>query len=571
MATKTTDALIKDKYTNVPPGEIEVSHNFYYDQMKMDNDLLSKYRDYDRMDEEVIEIASTLDIYADNAVAGGNNLNKEFLVVLNNKNEKAQKIIDGLEKTDIHDITWHIARNVLKYGNYFVELVPRGDTVVRFKELPVAEMRLRKDEYGRLKSIVQKQDGSMGGVKEIELDIWKCVHFSMNRPYTYGNSILKSLRRISRQLRLTEDSIVLARLFKASQKIIYKIDVTGMAPAEALAYVKKWKQSMRRKKVMNPLTGEISEDYNPLRDEEDIFLPVKQNSATDVTPLEGDANISDIKDIELLQNRLFSGLKIPKAYLGFEGDTHNRNVITALDIQFARQVRRLQKVLEKGLRHIYDIAFILAGINPEDIDYKIIFPTISTIDALTEWQVNQTKLMTAQLVLGLGISLPDEWILSSLLGLPKSEVEQIIKYTKQVEKEQAAADAQMQADQAIQQQPGGQPGAQPGVAPNPAQPTNTGAGAGGGEGSYALSPEDMDRLNSTSNEDYSLTPDDMSRLNMEGSPAVQSLLKSLVSSNRNIQSLLEDTQSLISWKLDWTMAQNQVAALNTNNQRFNQR
>jgi hypothetical protein len=516
-----TDATFKEKYTNIPPGEIELTSNYYYQAMQIEQDLLSKYKEFTAMDDELIEVTSALDIYADNAVSGGTNLEKEFTVVLAKPDKKIQTIIDDIDKTELKDVIWNIARSTLKYGNWFVEVVPKDDKLLRFKELPVEEMRLRKDEYGRLKDIVQKQATG----KEIPIDIWKCVHFSMNRPYSYGTSILNRLRRISRQLRLCEDALVIARLTKATQKIIYKIDVTGMNSIEALAYIKKWKASMRKKRILNPITGEIVNDYNPLRDEEDIFLPVRSQSATDVTPLPGDANISDIADISFLQNRLFAGLKIPKAYMGFEGDTHNRNVITALDIQFARQVRRLQKVLEKGLRHIYDIAFILAGYNPEEIEYKITFPVISTIDALTEWQVNQTKLMTAQLILGMGISLPDEWILSNLLGLPKSEVETIVNYTKETEKLQKEEEAAQGVLQGIT-------GEQTTAQTTPAS-----------EQSNTLTPEDLERLQQS-----------------EGNASFK-LLAEILRSNKKLQNLMEDTHFLINWKMDYLAAQDNLTKM----------
>lgn len=570
--------VFKEKYVNTPPGEITVSSSFYYDEMKLDQDLMAKYKDYDKMDEEVIEVSSALDVYADNAVAGGNNLEKEYLVVLGKANPQAQKIIDDLDKTEIKDVIWNIARSTMKYGNWYVEMVVKDDKLVRFKELPVTAMRLNKDEYGRLKNIVQKStDGSTK--KDIPIDIWKCVHFSMNRPYTYGSSTLGRIRRLARQLRMCEDALVMARLSKASRKIIYKVDVTGMNGSEAALYVKKWKANMRKKRVMNPITGEMIEDYNPLRDEEDIFLPVRQNSSTDVTPLEGDANISDIADINFLQNRLFAGLKLPKAYLGFEGDTHNRNVITALDIQFARQVRRLQKVLEKGLRHIYDVAFILGGFNPDEVDYKIIFPTISTIDALTEWQVNQTKLMTAQLLLGMGISLPDEWVLGTLLGLPKSEVETISAYTKKTIKEQEVLDAKQKEED--QQNMLMQQAAAQGTLPPPTAPTPSGLAAPedyqltpddtaninsvdnipqGGQDYTTLSPEDQAKIDSVDTPEYKLSPDDIKKLNMENS-ATNNLLMHLLHSNNRLQDLVEDTRLLVTWKLDYEQAQNQIDKL----------
>jgi len=151
---------------------------------------------------------------------------------------------------------------------------------------------------------------------------------------------------------------------------------------------------------------------------------------------------------------------------------------------------------------------------------------------LTEWQVNQTKLMTAQLLLGMGVSLPDEWILGTLLGLPKSEVDAIVKYTDQITKQQ-------EKEAAEQPQPGQEGGAgttgQQGLInqPSPEPETTTG-----------MTPEDQQKVDQ-----------------LFASENPTAMLLQLVKSNARMQSLLENTVDLIEWKMNWVTAQQQIDSL----------
>jgi hypothetical protein len=99
--------------------------------------------------------------------------------------------------------------------------------------------------------------------------------------------------------------------------------------------------------------------------------------------------------VKYFLSKLFAALTIPKAYLGYDEGMAGR-VITQLDIQFARSVRRIQWFLSQGIRHIMDVQLMLAGIDPRNVEYDIIFPLVGAEDELQRWQIQQLRLGVRQ-------------------------------------------------------------------------------------------------------------------------------------------------------------------------------
>jgi hypothetical protein len=59
-------------------------------------------------------------------------------------------------------------------------------------------------------------------------------------------------------------------------------------------------------------------------------------------------------------------------------------------------VRRIQWFLSQGIRHIMDVQLMLAGIDPRNVEYDIIFPLVGAEDELQRWQIQQLRLGVAR-------------------------------------------------------------------------------------------------------------------------------------------------------------------------------
>jgi hypothetical protein len=212
-------------------------------------------------------------------------------------------------------------------------------------------------------------------------------------------------------------------------------------------------------------------DAPPLPDE-DIGIPTGENSKADVKPISGDPNITRIDDITYLQNKFLMACTMPKAYVSLEEGVAGKSVIGTIDVQFARQVRRLQGSLKPGLKRYYELVFTLAGIDHSAFEWEIVFPELATVDEQLKWQTMMVKSQVAQiLAVNIG-AVNQDYVLRELLDFDDEDMK---KYATKV----------LPMDQ-------GQGGQAPGQ-PNPAQPGYGGDPGGPAPQSQVNLPTEMIR------------------------------------------------------------------------------
>jgi hypothetical protein len=84
-----------------------------------------------------------------------------------------------------------------------------------------------------------------------------------------------------------------------------------------------------------------------------------------IETLPGAQNLAEIADIEYIQKKLVTALRIPKAYLGFEEAVGDGKNLSLLDIRFARTINRIQKCMIAELNKIAIIHLFLLGFEDE--------------------------------------------------------------------------------------------------------------------------------------------------------------------------------------------------------------
>lgn len=433
--------------------------DFYYQKIAMERTRLAGYLDYELMDNEHPELSSALDIYSDNSIAGEESEDQRFAI--DSEDEKVKEVLEDINKrTRIDQEIWPLTRDLCKYGDEFEEIVVNSaGLVVRIKALPQNTMYRNEDPYGRL--VVERafeQKNNTGKVV-VQFEPWQIAHFRnrTSRKGQYGKSILAPARRLFKQLQMMEDGMVIGRLSRAHMRYVYKIDVGEMAPPEAEAHVESVKRRVKKKRRLNPMTGKFDVTTNPMSAEEDLFVGVRQGSPAGVDRLEGQSRLGEIKDVEYFQNKMFTVIKVPKSYLGLERDVNAKATLTNQDVQFARTIRRIQKVgLQNGLKKIYDIGLLLQGYDLTKVEYEILFPAIKTIDEVQKWQVEKAKAEVAK-IYGVDVNvLTDDFILSYFLGLTDEEIKELgVDKEKESEKAKKAAEAELAAKLAMTPSPPG--------------------------------------------------------------------------------------------------------------------
>ncbi|KKK80856.1 hypothetical protein LCGC14_2819310, partial [marine sediment metagenome] len=320
------------------------------------------------------------------------------------------------------------AREIALGGEHFDEIVyDTSGFLSRWKPLPTPSMIRNTTEFG-----VLPQEEAFSQVNDANQDVlnfadWQVVHYRLlRRPDDdYGTGLLYPIRRLSKRLRLAEDALLITRLTRAHKKLVFEIPVDNMAPAERRKYINDVKREYRKRRVVNPRTQRLDLENNPLAAEDDIFLGSTKDNKVEVKEIAADPSVGTINDIEFWQNKLFSALMVPKAYLGLERDINAKATLTEQDVQFSRTVHRVQMALQEGLQDLFDRALILAGFNPDEVEYTLAFPAISLIDELRNWEIESLKIQIAAEYKDL-IRPSDRWILINLLGFSTTEADSII-------------------------------------------------------------------------------------------------------------------------------------------------
>ena len=118
-----------------------------------------------------------------------------------------------------------------------------------------------------------------------------------------------------------EDAMLVYRVIRSPERRVFYIDIGNIPPENVSDYMNQAKDSLKRQAIIDKNNGKVDLRYNPYSVDEDYFIPVRGGeSGTRIETLAGGTNTTAIEDVEYIQKKLFSALKIPKAYLGYDED-----------------------------------------------------------------------------------------------------------------------------------------------------------------------------------------------------------------------------------------------------------
>jgi hypothetical protein len=185
---------------------------------------------------------------------------------------------------------------------------------------------------------------------------------------SYLHKAIKSLN----QLRMIEDSLVIYRLSRSSEKRIFYIDIGGLPRNQAEQYMKDVMNRYRNKLIYNQATGEIKDDRKYMAMLEDYWLPRRDgNKGTEVQTLPGGQNLGELTDLEYFQKKLYKSLGVPSTRLDAGGGFNlgRSSEILRDELKFTRFVGRLRKRFSQIFIDMLRTQLILKNIvTPEDWD-----------------------------------------------------------------------------------------------------------------------------------------------------------------------------------------------------------
>lgn len=414
--------------------------------LKLDFDLMSRYVDYEDMDDYPV-ISTAYDIYADDSCQL--DLLKNATIWCESSHSEIKTMINDLlyNRLDVEQILWELVRNLVKYGNDFEEIVASSRGVEKILYIPTPTMR-RIEDRGTLYGFVQDTTGQASidyamMIKMLQKDLYseeqwnlgniilfnpyEVVHFrllSKLRSSLYGFGIGESARWLFKRLVLLQDAMLIHKLTRATSRLVFYIDTGDVNFADAMKYADMVRQSFKRRKFIDPSTGKLDMRYNPLSEDEDFFIPVVGGRETTRIETLGGLDYQNIDVVEYFDKLIYSALKIPKSYLSFDEDVKGKAVLSMEDIRFARTIMRIQREVRNGFTRIVDLHLTILGIDPNSVDYDIVMTTPSSILELAQLEAMNAKMEFANKI---GDYVSEYWIFSKLFGFNDEQIEKIYK------------------------------------------------------------------------------------------------------------------------------------------------
>ena len=446
------------------------------DSLHMEDSLMYRYADYEEMD-DYPEIGSALDVYADDATVQDAQHNTCIWPV--SPDRIVREILDDLlyRRLRIDEDIYALTRGLAKYGNAYAEILANDTGVVGLNYLPAPTMRRVEDEKGNLIGFVQSLDSRflmdnrsiIEDIKNKKLpegtiffEPYEVVHWRLQGKRvhtTYGYSILDSARWIFRRLVMAEDSALIYKLTRAPARFAFYVDTGNLPPAQRTAYVNQVKQAYKKKKLFNAATGKLDFRANPLAMDEDFWIPTSNGvDATRIDVVSGpDYQTTD--DLEYFRGKLFSALKVPRRYLGFDGG-ESRASLSQEDVRFARTIQRLQREVRNGYKKVCRIHLAALNVDPDQLAYDLRMTTSSTIFELSQLELLNARAGAAAALIEY---LPKEWILEKIFEFPKDDATYIQQTKKNEMRDEALfnADTEAKAMSAAQVGMGGTEGGLP--------------------------------------------------------------------------------------------------------------
>jgi hypothetical protein len=353
----------------------KIESNMYTQSVYYEPTRLASFYDYESM-EYTPEISAALDIYGEESTTVDEN---GYMLQIYSESKRIKSILADLFN-NVMDINTNLpmwVRNTCKYGDNFVYLKLDSDKgIVGCMQLPNIEVeRLERGMPAQAaKQNIEEPIENKGlrfkwKAKDMEFNSWEIAHFRLlgdDRKLPYGTSMLEKARRIWKQLLLSEDAMLIYRTSRAPERRVFKVFVGNMDDKDVEAYVQRVANKFKRDQVVDSKTGNVDLRFNQMAVDQDYFIPVRDPAqASPIETLPGATNLSEIADIEYIQKKLLTALRVPKAFLGFEEIVGDGKNLSLMDIRFARTINRIQKSMIAEMNKIAIIHLFLLGFEDE--------------------------------------------------------------------------------------------------------------------------------------------------------------------------------------------------------------
>lgn len=203
-----------------------------------------------------------------------------------------------------------------------------------------------------------------------------------NENRTMRLPFIENARRAYRQLSMIEDSIVIYRLIRAPEKLVFNVDVGNMPAPKAEAYLRKLQSQYWSSKTFDNNQGGIVQKYNPQSMLDSYWFAKRAGSeGTNVSTLQTNTSLGQLDDLMYFMKKLYKAMKVPTTRLDPNDAFRDGQDMLREELKFARFIIRMQQNFAAGLKNGFMTHLQLKGIWSEfnlkehNIDIEFNVPT----------------------------------------------------------------------------------------------------------------------------------------------------------------------------------------------------
>ena len=385
------EALVKSSvtssnpYNNIPIGDFGKDGSFN-DVMyaSLDQDKGSRMRDY-RVMAANNEVSEALDEICDEMINPDENgrvikIGYENIELdVDQKSDLDAEFDRYVDYYDLKSKGWGYFRQLLVEGEVFFEQVLHEDYtkegVLGLINIPA---EIVDPVYNNIQNMIVKgfiykkpifsttQPNKVEKTEMIPMEQNQIIYANSgvyNETKDFVIPFLENARRPYRQLALIEDAIVIYRLVRAPERLVFNVDVGNMAPPKAEAYLRKLIQNYWSKKTFDSDQTNVVNKFNPQSMLDAFWFAKRQGSeGTSVTQLPGGANLGELTDLMYFIKKLYRALKVPATRIDPEDRTVDPSTILREELKFAKFIVRQQQHLSSAIKKGFVTHLKLKGI-----------------------------------------------------------------------------------------------------------------------------------------------------------------------------------------------------------------
>ncbi len=341
------------------------------------------------------------------------------LTIIDSKTADNENIVDNIEKEfdalfnsqidDFEQTLWDMFRSYYIDGRVFYERVINKNNqkkgIVNIKKLPAETVDYIYDpSTGRILFFFQylKLGNTMARPKSLEeaqkdpnVVIFNPEQIGFINYGIYGKTrmeifgYLEKVKIPYNQLKLLETSVVIYRLIRAPERLVFRIDTGNMPRDKALKYTEKIKQKLSKKQTYDPQTGQLTMEPEVFSMLENFYLPQSADGrGSQIESIGGNASgFAELDDIYYFARKMYRALKYPMSRVEAGGEKRSADVmfggsqtgeISRDEIKWAKFLERQQAKFCKELTHLFLLHLEFKGLKKlYDLDEKKIKVTLN--------------------------------------------------------------------------------------------------------------------------------------------------------------------------------------------------